>query len=307
VEHLANTPLQIVIYEALGATLPVFAHVPNVNAPNSNKKLSKRDAHKFVTPEVIAALRAVHAVPADWTDDQIKKNESLNPVMVEYYRVMGYLPEALINYFGRLGWSLDDKTEIISLETMLANFGFNRVNNSPAGFDPQKLHWVAGEYMKMAPFEKKIDGVIPILQRACLISDIVDAALRHKIGQVVTACGDRLKIFADVLNYGAFFFHEPKYDAKSVKQRLHKEGMADTLREFAEVLKITQPFEVTTLEAKLQEFSTAKGIKAGDLNHALRVATTGVMIGPGVFECLVIFGKDETLRRIETALQLPRA
>ena len=130
---------------------------------------------------------------------------------------------------------------------------------------------------------------------------------RDKIVQVVQACGERLKIFADVLNYGAFFFHEPKYDAKAVKQRLHKEGMPELLREFADVLKSTEPFDVPTLEAKLHEYSIAKGIKAGDLNHALRVATTGVMIGPGVFECLVIFGKDETLRRIETALTLPRA
>jgi nondiscriminating glutamyl-tRNA synthetase len=300
-EHLSNTPTQVLVYEAMGIKPPVFAHVPVVNAPGSNKKLSKRDAHKFVTPDVIAALRAVHAVPAEWTDEQIKKNESLNPVMVEYYRVMGFLPEALINYFGRLGWSLDDKTEIMSLETMLANFGFDRVNNSPASFDPQKLHWVAGEYMKVAPIERKVDGVIPILQRAGLLGDAVD---RDKIAKVVTACGDRLKIYADVLNYGAFFFHEPKYDPKAVKQRLHKEGIAEALREFAEVLKAAEPFDVPTLEVKLHAFSEAKQIKAGDLNHALRVATTGVMIGPGVFECLVIFGKDETLRRIGMALQL---
>ncbi len=168
-EHLANTYTQVLVYKALEAPLPVFAHVPVVNAPNSPKKLSKRDAHKFVTPEVIALLRAVHAVPADWTDEQIKKNESLNPVMVEFYRVMGYLPEALINYFGRLGWSLDDKTEIMSLETMVANFGFDRVNIAPASFDPAKLLWVAGEYMKAAQLERKVDGVIPILQRANLL------------------------------------------------------------------------------------------------------------------------------------------
>jgi glutamyl-tRNA synthetase len=303
-EHLSNTPVQVLIYEAMGVTPPVFAHVPVVNAPNSTKKLSKRDAHKFVTPDVIATLRAVHAVPADWTDEQIKKNESLNPVMVEYYRILGYLPEALINYFGRLGWSLDDKTEIISLEMMLANFGFGRVNDSPASFDPQKLHWVAGEYMKMAPLDRKIDGVIPILKRAGLIGDDID---RPKIAKVVTACGERLKIYADVLNYGAFFFRAPQYDAKAVKQRLHKESIADALREFAEVLKNTEPFDVPTLETKLAEFSTAKAIKPGDLNHALRVATTGVMIGPGVFECLMIFGKDETLRRIEAALSLPKS
>jgi glutamyl-tRNA synthetase len=315
-EHLSNTPTQVLVYEAMGVKPPVFAHVPVVNAPGSNKKLSKRDAHKFVTPDVIAALRAVHAVPAEWTDEQIKKNESLNPVMIEYYRIMGFLPEALINYFGRLGWSLDDKTEIMSLETMLANFGFDRVNNSPASFDPQKLHWVAGEYMKVAPIERKVDGVIPILQRAGLIpphpqplsqearGEGID---RDKITKVVTACGDRLKIYADVLNYAAFFFHEPKYDPKAVKQRLHKEGIAEALREFAEVLKTTEPFDVPTLEAKLQAFSEAKQIKAGDLNHALRVATTGVMIGPGVFECLMIFGKDETLRRIGLALALPKS
>ena len=82
--------------------------------------------------------------------------------------------------------------------------------------------------------------------------------------------------------------------------------MTDRLREFADVLKATEPFDVPTLEAKLQAFSEAKQLKAGDVNHALRVATTGVMIGPGVFECLVILGKDETLRRIDMALQLPR-
>lgn len=303
-EHLANTAPQVLAYAAMGVPPPVFVHVPVVNAPNSNKKLSKRDAHKFVTPEVIAMLRAVHAVPADWTDEQVKKNESLNPVMVEFYRVMGYLPEALINYFGRLGWSLDDKTEIMSLETMIANFGFDRVNQAPASFDPAKLLWVASEYTKSAALKRKIDGVIPVLHRAGLIGDSLD---RDKIGKVVTACGDRLKIFADVLNYAAFFFRDPQYDAKAVKQRLHKEGMLDALREFADVLKTSEPFDVPTLEAKLQAFSEAKQLKGGDLNHALRVATTGVMIGPGVFDCLVIFGKQETLRRIEMALSLPLA
>ena len=302
-EHLSNTPVQVLVYEAMGVAPPVFAHVPVVNAPNSNKKLSKRDAHKFVTADVIATLRAVHAVPGEWSDEQIKKNESLNPVMVEYYRILGFLPEALINYFGRLGWSLDDKTEIMSLETMIANFGFKRVNDSPASFDPTKLHWVAGEYMRMAPVERKVDGVIPILERAGLLGETID---REKVARVVQACGDRLKIYADVLTYGAFFFRPPQYDAKAVKQRLHKEGIADRLREFADVLKETEPFDVPTLEAKLHTFSESKQVKGGDLNHALRVATTGVMIGPGVFECLVILGKDETLRRIETALLLPR-
>jgi glutamyl-tRNA synthetase len=217
------------------------------------------------------------------------------------------LPEALINYFGRLGWSLDDKTEIMPVATMIANFGFERINTAPASFDPAKLLWVNSEYMKSAPLERKIDGVLPILERAGLLPSTLQAADRDRIAKVVTACGDRLKIFADILNYGAFFFRDPQYDAKAVKQRLHKAGMSEALREFAEMLRVTEPFDVPTLEEKLQSFSEAKQMKAGDLNHALRVATTGVMIGPGVFECLVILGKDETLRRIDMALSLPLA
>ena len=233
----------------------------------------------------------------------IKTMVSLNPVMVEFYRVMGYLPEGVINYLGRLGWSLDDKTEIIPLETMRTNFGFDRINSSSASFDPAKMLWVASEYTKVATLDRKIDGVIPVLQRAGLLGETVD---RERIGKVVQACGERLKIFADVLSYAAFFFRDPQYDAKAVKQRLHKEGIADALREFAEVLKGTDPFDAPTLEAKLAAFSEGKQLKAGDLNHALRVATTGVMVGPGVFECLGILGRDETLRRIALALALPR-
>src|SRR5438270_616179 len=120
---------------------------------------------QFMTSEVIALLRSVHAVPADWTDEQIKKNEALNPATAAYYRELGYLPESLINYFGRLGWSLDDKTEIMDQPTMIANFSLERVNDSPASFDPEKLYWVAGEYMKAAPVERKVEGVLPVLRR----------------------------------------------------------------------------------------------------------------------------------------------
>jgi glutamyl/glutaminyl-tRNA synthetase len=302
-EHLPNTPTQILVYEALGAPVPKFAHVPVVNAPKSKEKLSKRKMQQFMTPEVIALLRSVHAVPADWTDEQIKKNEELNPATAAYYRVLGYLPESLINYFGRLGWSLDDKTEIIDLPTMTAHFSLERVNDSPASFDPEKLYWLAGEYMKAAPLERKVEGVLPVLRRAGLLAGEPDVAALARVRQVVAACGERLKVFTDILQYGAFLFRDPQYDPKAIKQRLQKEGMSALLREAASVLAATEPFDVATLEAKVKEFCEAKGTKFGDLNHALRVATTGVMVGPGVFDCLTILGKDETLRRIETALK----
>lgn len=303
-EHLSNTPAQILAYEALGAPAPTFAHVPVVNAPKSKEKLSKRKMKQFMTPEVIAALRAVHAVPADWTDEQIKNSEDLNPATVAYYRALGYLPAALINYFGRLGWSLDDKTEILPLEQMIANFSLERVNNSPASFDPEKLLWMAGEYMKDAPVDVKLEGVIPVLRRAGLIGDAVDGALRAKIRQVIAACSERLKVFSDILQYGAFFFRDPVYDPQAVKKRLHKEGAKDLLRELAVLLDGIEPYRADVLEQAIKGFCETKGIKLGDVNHVLRVATTGVMIGPGVFECLAILGKPEVKKRIARAMSL---
>jgi glutamyl-tRNA synthetase len=304
-EHLTNTSVQVLVYEALGTPLPKFAHVPVVNAPKSKEKLSKRKMQQFMTPEVIATLRAVHAVPVDWTDEQIKKNENLNPATVAYYRALGYLPESLINYFGRLGWSLDDRTEIIDLPTMIANFGLDRVNDSPASFDPEKLLWLAGEYMKAAPLGRKVEGVLPVLSRAGLIAGAPDPATLDKVRRVVEACAERLKVFSDILQYGAFFFREPQYDPRAVKQRLHKEGIPAALREAARVLAETVPFDAPALEAKVKAFCEARGVKFGDLNHALRVAATGVMVGPSVFECLAILGKPEALRRIDAASKLP--
>jgi glutamyl-tRNA synthetase len=293
-EHLTNTAVQVVVYEGLGEPLPAFAHVPVVNEPNSKKKLSKRDMKKFVTPEIRAKLRAV-----GWTDAEIDSRDDLNPATVAFYREMGYLPAALVNYLGRLGWSLDDKTEVMPLETMIANFSLDRVNDSPASFDPEKLAWMAGEYMRQLPLADCVEGVIPFLQRAKLVAEPID---RAKISRVVEACGDRIKIFSDVLQYAAFFFRDPEYDPALVQKRVKKEGMPETLRAFLEESKAVEPFDAAALEAKAKAFCEARGMKIGDLNHALRVATTGVMVGPGVFDCLAILGRDETVRRIEHAL-----
>ncbi len=304
-EHLSNTPVQVLVYEALGYASPQFAHVAVVNAPKSKEKLSKRKMKQFMTDEVVAKLRAAHAVPPDWTDEQIKNSEDLNPATVTFYRTLGYLPAALVNYFGRLGWSLDDKTEIMPLATMIANFGLDRVNDSPASFDPDKLLWMAGEYMKQLPIEQKVEGVIPFLRRADLIGESVDDALRQKIRKVVEACGDRLKVFSDLYLYASFFFRDPVYDAKAVNQRLHKEGIRAHLKAFGQVLERVEPFAADAIMAELEKYAAAALIKPGDLNHALRVATTGVMVGPSVFDCLAILGPDETVRRIDAALRLP--
>lgn len=298
-EHLSNTPVQVLIYEALGEKLPEFAHVPVVNEPGSKKKLSKRDMKKFVTEEVRAKLRAI-----GWTDEEIDAKDDLNPATVAYYRELGYLPQALVNYLGRLGWSLDDKSEVIPLDQMIANFSLDRVNDAPASFDPDKLYWLAGEYMRQLPLEERTRGVIPYLVRARLIRESPDQATVDRIRQIVEACGDRLKLFSDILPYGAFFFRDPEYDPTALQKRVHKPGIPELLSEFAEVLRHTEPFTVPVLEEKLREFCERKGVKSGDMIHALRVSTTGVTVGPGIFDCLAILGKEAVLERIAKALAM---
>ena len=301
-EHLTNTAVQVVCCEALGYPLPVFAHVPVVNEPtikgqaSSKKKLSKRDMKKFVTPEIREKLRLI-----GWTDAEINARDDLNPATVAYYREMGYLPAALVNYLGRLGWSLDDKTEVMPLETMIANFGLERVNDSPASFDPEKLAWMAGEYMKLVPLAERVAGVLPFLVRAKLIEEPISDAMREKVTQIVAACAERIKIFSDILQY-PYFFRDPVVDSALVEKRVKKPGMPETLRDFAVEIRSLEPFDAASLETKTKAFCEARGVKLGDLNHAVRVATTGVMIGPGVFDLLAILGRDESLRRIEAAL-----
>jgi nondiscriminating glutamyl-tRNA synthetase len=316
-EHLPNTAVQVVAYQALGYAVPGFAHVPVVNEPapkkgakypsgvkppNPNKKLSKREMKKFLTPEVRAKLHSV-----GWTDAEIDVRDDLNPATVAFYRELGYLPAGLVNYLGRLGWSLDDKAEIIPLDQMKANFDLKRVNNSPASFDPDKLDWVCGEYMLKLPLADKVAGVIPFLRRAGLFGDTLDTPTQQRLERVVAACGDRLKVFSDILIYAPQFLKpEPAYDPKAVEKKLHKEGVPELLAAFKPRLAAVTPFEPAGLEEALRQFAQERGVEVALLNHGLRVGTTGVEVGLGVFDSLAIFGRDEVLRRIDLALALPR-
>jgi glutamyl-tRNA synthetase len=312
-EHLPNTYTQVLFWEALGEPLPNIGHIPVVNEPapkpgakyppgvkppNKNKKLSKRDMAKFVTPEVRAQLNAI-----GWTDDQIAARDDLNPATVAFYRELGYLPEGLINYLGRLGWSLDDKTEFMTLQQMIENFSLERVNDSPASFDPDKCYWLAGEHMKLLPMGEKIAGCIPFLLKAKLISEPVTSATRELLHRIVEAMGDRLKLFSDILLYAPPFLKaDPEYDPDAVANVLQKPGTADILRGVSDALAACEPFDAATTEKALHDFAAARGIKGGSINQPIRVAVTGVGRGPGVYETLAIFGKAEVLRRIGLAL-----
>ena len=301
-EHLSNTPIQVLLHRALGNVMPTFAHVPYVAAPGSKEKLSKRKIAEYRKNPKFKMLfeRADEVFPKIGLDVTPERS----PVTVEYYEKIGYLPAGVLNALGRLGWSLDEKTEIMSLADIVQNFTLERVVKAPAGFDPDKLFSFQSHWMKELPLEQKIHGCIPFLVAAKIITEPVSPETRQFIAQVITAFGDRLKLFSDIIDTEYFFRDEYPIDEKMFQKRVCKEGIPALLREFAQQkMASLEPFTLESLEAALHAFAAEKGVGQGDLIHALRLSTTGTPVGPGVYECLVLLGREKSLARIATALE----
>jgi nondiscriminating glutamyl-tRNA synthetase len=296
-EHLSNTPTQVLIFQALGTPTPEFAHIPLVNY--KNEKMSKRKLPPL-SPQEIDKLKA-----CGWTDEEIKSRDDLNIATVAYYRELGYLPAALVNYLVRLGWSLDAESEMIPLETVLANFSLDRITKASGNFDPQKLFWLQGEYMKLVPTAEKVERCMPYLKKAKLIGDTLDDATRTKLTQIIDAAADRIKLFSDVLTFATPILKDDvTYDPKAVEKVLKKPGVKELLAEFTEVLKTLNPFDAATTDKALHDFAAAKNMKPGDMVGPVRVAVTGNQVGFGLFDTLAVVGKERVLGRLEKAMAL---
>jgi glutamyl-tRNA synthetase len=277
-EHLSNTFPQLLLFEALGSSLPAFAHVPFVAEPGSKAKMSKR---KLAEYEKLGILVYIHQ-----------------------YIEKGYLPEALMNYLSRLGWSFDGTQEIFTRNELIEKFSLDRVNSSPASHDQDKLFWIEGEWMKSLPLEKKVAGVLPYLQKEGLVGDAPSETETARIETVVTALGDRLKVFSDILKLGRFFFSESLVlDPEAVKKRLKKDDVPAMLAELASVLEKVEPFDISTLEKAVHGYAERTGKKMGDVVNPLRVAVTGQGVGPGLYDCLAILGKDACRNRIQQTIE----
>jgi glutamyl-tRNA synthetase len=278
-EHLSNTFPQMLVFEALGAPLPQFAHVPYVAEPGSKAKMSKRKIEEYERQGIL--------------------------VYLHQYIDKGYLPSAMMNYLARLGWSYDGTQEIFNRDELIEKFSLERVNSSPASHDQDKLFWIEGEWMKALPLEEKVAGVVPFLVREGLVQEPVDRATRERIEAVIHALGDRLKTFSDIVKLGRYFFTETlTHDLDAVKKRLRKEGAPALLRELDELLAASEPFDLATLERAVHAFAERTGRKMGDVVNPLRVAVTGQGVGPGLYDCLVIMGRESCRRRIAQTLDL---
>lgn len=225
-------------------------------------------------------------------------------MVVDFYRTVGYLPHAVLNYLLLLGWSLDDKTEQFTPDGMIEQFSLERVNKSPASFDPMKLWAFQQREMLELPIEQKVGMCRSYVSAAGFVDDPPPEWLDDRLAQIVTAAGDRIKVAGDILDYPEFFVADDQlaYDEKAVGKRLQKEGAGPRLQRFRDRLAGLESFDAASTEAELRDFLDAEGVKIGDVIHALRVATTGKAVGLGMFDCLAILGQDRVLARIDRAL-----
>lgn len=265
-EWLTSTPKHILLYDAFGWKLPVFAHLPLL-LNKDRTKLSKRQAD----------------------------------VTVDDYRKKGYLKEALINFIALLGWTAGDGRELYELEELISTFSLDRVNKSGAVFDLEKLNWFNAEYLRKKSDEELLKMLCAQLKKSKYSSFLYSDKY---LLQIIDVMKPRVEFVKDFLEKGFYFFEEPsKYEESAVKKRWTTQSSA-LLKRYAEKLSLSDALSKNEYEKVCIE--TAKEINAdkGDIINPLRLAVSGVSGGPGVFDICAIIGKEKTIKRIYKIIEI---
>ncbi len=303
-EHLSNTPRQIFIAQGLGYPLPEFAHLPFVAEPGSKNKLSKRKIAQYLkNPDFKKVYEHARAIA-----DRLglaTAPETFNPVIVDFYKQVGYLPDAIINYLMLLGWAHEDgKTEFFNRQQMIELFSLDRVNKGSASFDVKKLKAFQDRYMQELPPATKVEMALPYLKKVGLVSNPVSDQERQLVADIVKEAGPRLTVAGDILNYPDFFLPAERlsYDNDAVAKHLGSPREKEWLRKLRDIVAAAAPFDKATLEQLVKDFIQAEGADVRQVSQALRVAVTGKAIGFGTFDTLAILGKERSLARMDRTL-----
>ena len=305
-EHLSNTPIQILLHRALGNRTPEWAHVPYVASPGSKEKMSKRKIDKYRTSPQFQKLFELGDQVLSRIGIDPKSNE-LSPVMVAYYRQVGFLPAGVLNALVRLGWSLDDQTEILSLADMKRKFTLDRVIKSAAGLDPDKMLSFQSHWMSELPAAEKLRGCLSMLKQARLIENEDDSETMAKVASIVELAADRIRVFGDIFQFDEFFVvdEELQMDDKNFQKRVVKpENAVPLLHELRQQLCDLENFATQPLHELLQAFVADKKVKVGNIFPALRLCVTGKAQGADLFRTLELLGKSRVLCRLDRAIGL---
>ncbi|HEY1511972.1 MAG TPA: glutamate--tRNA ligase [Solirubrobacteraceae bacterium] len=253
-DHISNTPTQLLVFEALGAQAPHYAHLPLLHGPDG-RKLSKR-----------------HGADS-----------------VQELRAAGYLPEAVNNYIALLGAGFAADEEHFSMDELAQRFRLERVSKNPAVFDEKKLRHINGEHLREL-------GVDELTRR------LEEFTGRSGLRGAVEISEEKIQTLADFWPLAGFFFDGPVDDPKAFDKVINSDGGAQTLKAARDALAIAEPFTLENVEAALREVVDASGGKAGRIFQPVRVAIAGTTVSPGIFESVTLLGREETLARIDRAL-----
>jgi glutamyl-tRNA synthetase len=263
-DHLSNTPKHIALFEAFGATPPLYGHIPLILNTNGSK-MSKRDTGASIGEYI----------------DQ------------------GYLPQALRNYLCLLGWSPKDNTEVLPIEDVIAKFDLPQVNRGNARFDQDKLFWINGEYMTALPLEQLAVLTKDLLKKANVLPETYDEIY---FLAALTIVREKIKQARELPVWMAHFFNENfAFDPEAVTKVFTPEGRKN-LQALSVELAAAADFSALTVETHLKTLAKATGQKAGALVHPLRLALSGSSVGPSLYHLAEVLGKDRSLARVKRAL-----
>jgi glutamyl-tRNA synthetase len=266
-EHVSNTPKQLFIYDALGWKAPQFGHMPMILAPDRSK-LSKR-----------------HGATS-----------------VEEFREQGYLPEAIINYLTLLGWAPGNDQEIFSLADTVKVFDFSKMSQKAAVYDVKKLTWLNGQYLSELPLDKIVEAAIPFFKKKGLVDDAYLASHKEYFAHLVDVVRVRVKTLVEVADASTYFFKDvDSYDEKGVAKHFKPEA-ADLLQKCYDKLSSLSEFNLETTETAYHQLADELGIAFGKVIHPTRLALTGRTFSPGMFDVMVLLGREKTLERIKKAI-----
>lgn len=267
-DHLSNTPKQVLLYRALGAEPPVFAHVPLILGPDRTR-LSKR-----------------HGATS-----------------VGAYADEGFLPEAFRNFLVLLGWSAGDDTELLETDEMIRRFSLANVSRTNAVFDRAKLEWFNVQYLQKLPIDDLLPYVEGALRRAGLWREEWAGDERPWLARAVGLIRPRTRLLGDFATWArAFFTDDFDYEEAAREKFWKDERLPAMLEKLAASLEAVTEWNHDNCEKALRDLATAEGVKAGLLINATRVAIVGRAVAPPLFETMVVLGKDRVVRRIRQAL-----
>jgi len=269
-EWLSSTPRHVLLYQALNWQPPRFAHLPMILGPD-RAKLSKRHGATNI-------------------------NE---------YQQQGYLPDAMVNFLALLGWSLDDRTELLSREELIKHFSLERVGKTAAIFNREKLEWMNGIYLRRLSLAEFVRRAMPFLDR-----DLPESVRRpldeSYVSQVLALIQERAKTLAEVTPLADFFFvDEPQHELGHFpKGRLDDKSASRAIATASQKLEKLAAWDAVTLESVLRPLAAELNLRTGEFFGLLRVAITGRTAAPPLFQTMAVLGKEKCLKRLKVALQV---